>query len=38
MTTLLILDKGVWKDMGLPDQLTVTVEPGDRLNADSVGS
>lgn len=38
MTTLLILDKGVWKDMGLPDQLTVTVEPRDRLNADSVGS
>lgn len=27
-----IIDEGVDKDMGHPDTITVTIEPGDRLN------
>lgn len=27
------LDSLVWDDMGSPDTITVTVEPGDKLNA-----
>jgi hypothetical protein len=28
------LSRATWDDMGRPDRVTVTVEPGDRLNAD----
>lgn len=28
----LYLDREVWRDMGRPGQVTVTVEPGDKLN------
>lgn len=27
------IDKEVWTDMGLPDTVTLTIEPGDKLNA-----
>lgn len=27
---------GAWRDLGEPDQITVTVEPGDRLNPATV--
>lgn len=26
------LDKSVWHDMGKPDVITITIEPGDKLN------
>jgi hypothetical protein len=29
------LDPNVWNDMGRPQQVTVTVEPGDRLNEEA---
>lgn len=28
------IPKGVWEEMGLPDKVTMTIEPGDRLNVD----
>jgi hypothetical protein len=28
----LALDQDVWEDMGRPNEITVTVRPGDRLN------
>jgi hypothetical protein len=28
------LDEDVWQDMGRPDTVTVTIEPGDQLNHD----
>lgn len=31
-TCVLSLDPQVWADMGKPDTVTVTVEPGDLLN------
>ena len=31
--TKLLLDPATWQDMGEPDMVTVTVEPGDSLNA-----
>lgn len=30
--TMLWLDKAVWEDMGSPEQITATVESGDKLN------
>lgn len=27
------LDKALWRDMGEPSVVTITVEPGDQLNA-----
>lgn len=30
--TALMLDPDVWREMGSPDQITLTIEPGDRLN------
>lgn len=32
-TTSVSITTGDWLDMGRPDTLTVTIEPGDRLNA-----
>lgn len=31
--TRVSVDAGVWEDMGRPDTITVSIEPGDRLNA-----
>jgi hypothetical protein len=28
------LDADTWRDLGSPDVITVTIEPGDRLNED----
>ena len=33
--TRVALPKYVWRDMGSPREITVTVEPGDRLNEES---
>lgn len=30
--TLVILDRDVWVELGEPDEITVTTQPGDRLN------
>lgn len=30
--TVISIDRGVWEDMGSPEKLTVTVNPGDLLN------
>ena len=30
--TLSIIEKDTWLDMGAPYQITLTIEPGDRLN------
>jgi hypothetical protein len=30
---LVFIDPAVWRDMGEPSVITVTIEPGDRLNA-----
>lgn len=29
---MLTLDGNVWNDMGRPETITVTIEPGDKLN------
>lgn len=26
------IDPGAWEDMGKPEKITLTIEPGDRLN------
>jgi hypothetical protein len=31
----LFVERGVWADMGEPDTITVTIEPGDLLNEDT---
>ena len=30
----LTIDPGRWKDMGKPDTVTITIQPGDHLNND----
>jgi hypothetical protein len=30
------IDPDLWEDMGSPDQITVTIEPGDHLNVEPV--
>jgi hypothetical protein len=32
--TTIVLDDFVWRDMGEPETITVTVEPGDLLNVE----
>lgn len=29
------IDPDIWRDMGSPDVITVTIKPGDKLNGDS---
>lgn len=31
------IERQKWRDFGCPDQVTVTIEPGDRLNDDPAG-
>lgn len=33
LTTAVTISATTWRDMGCPDKLTVTLEPGDLLNA-----
>lgn len=34
ITRSLLVDRRTWRDLGYPEVVTVTVEPGDRLNGD----
>lgn len=31
---IVVVDADTWEDMGRPFKITVTIEPGDKLNAD----
>lgn len=32
LPTIVSLDRATWEDLGRPDHITVTIEPGDLLN------
>lgn len=32
--TQVLMDIGLWEDMGGPEEITITIEPGDLLNVD----
>lgn len=32
LTTIVSLDRDSWEDLGRPDHITITIEPGDLLN------
>ena len=35
VVTSVWINRGDWEDMGSPNEVTVTVQPGDRLNGES---
>ena len=37
-THLVELDRQVWKDMGMPTSITITIEPGDKLNEEEASA